>query len=75
MVSAQLINYTLGFITTVTLMCNIGDLQFALNDPSKQPYVAVIYEVTGSKAATIVLVIIMIIMVRDLHICMRRHDR
>lgn len=64
MISAQLINYTLGFITTVTLMCNLGDLQVALNDPSGQPYVAVIYEVTQSKAATIVLVVIMIVMVR-----------
>lgn len=63
MITAALINYILGFVTTVTLMCNLGDISTALKDPSGQPYVAVIYEVTGSKAATIVLVIIMIIMV------------
>lgn len=63
MIFAALINYALGFITTVTLMSNLGDLQAALNDRSKQPYVAVIYEITGSKAATIVLVGVMIIMV------------
>lgn len=63
MITAALINYTLGFVTTVTLMFNLGDISTALNDPSGQPYVAVIYEVTGSKAATIVLVCVMIIMV------------
>lgn len=63
MLTSALINYTLGFVTTVTLMSNLGDIKAALNDPSRQPYVAVIYELTKSKGATIVLVVIMIIMV------------
>lgn len=63
MISAALINYTLGFITTITLMCNLRDINTALNDPSGQPWVAVIYDITGNKAATIVLVIVMIVMV------------
>lgn len=62
MCTAALINYALGFITTVTLMCNVGDIAAALQDRSGQPWVAVIYEITGSKAATIVLVITMAIL-------------
>ena len=62
MCAAALINYALGFITTITLMSNLGDISAALNDRSGQPWVAVIYEITGSKAATIVLIVVMIIM-------------
>lgn len=63
MCAAAIINYTLGFITTVTLMSNLGDIRAALNHRSGQPWVAVIYEITQNKAATIVLIIVMIIMV------------
>ena len=63
MVSAALINYGLGFITTVTFMFNLGNINADLKDPSNQPWTAVIYRITGSKAATIVLIIIMMMMV------------
>lgn len=61
MCAAAIINYTLGFITTVSFMSNLGDVAAALNDRSGQPWVAVIFEVTGSKPATIVLISVMII--------------
>ena len=62
MASAAVINYVLGFVTTVTLCFNLGDIDKDLSDPSGQPWVAIIYRITGSKAATIVLLIVMIIM-------------
>lgn len=63
MATAAVINYVLGFITTVTLMFNLGNVNADLLDPSAQPWVAIILRITGSKAATIVLLIVMIIMV------------
>ena len=74
MVSAALINYGLGFITTVTFMFNLGNINADLKDPSNQPWTAVIYRITGSKAATIVLIIIMMMMVssRDGDVMRRR---
>ncbi len=62
MVSAAVINYILGFVTTVTLMSNLGDVMEDLSDPSGQPWVAIAYRITGSKEATIVLLVIMIVM-------------
>lgn len=61
MVFAALANYALGFATTVSFMFNLGDLEEDLNHPSGQPWVAVIRRITGSQAATIVLLIVMII--------------
>lgn len=63
MFSAAVINYILGFTTTVTFMFNLGNIEEDLSDLSGQPWVAVIYRITGSKAATIVLLCVMIVMV------------
>ena len=63
MVSAATVNYVLGFITTVTLMFNLGNVDADLSSSSGQPWVAIIYRITGSKAATIVLLLVIIIMV------------
>lgn len=63
MFSAALINYTLGFITTVTFMFNLGNLEEILDSSTGQPWVAALYNITGSQAATIVLILIMTIMV------------
>ena len=60
MAIAAVTNYILGFVTTVTFMFNLGDLEADLSDPSGQPWVAVIRRVTGSQAATIVLILIMV---------------
>ncbi|KAK0836668.1 hypothetical protein LTR03_013458 [Friedmanniomyces endolithicus] len=50
----------LGFIMTVSFMFAIGDVNADLMDPSGQPWVAVVYRITGSRAATIVLILIML---------------
>ncbi|KAK1059880.1 hypothetical protein LTR74_012296 [Friedmanniomyces endolithicus] len=57
---AAIINYVLGFIMTVSFMFAIGDVNADLMDPSGQPWVAVVYRITGSRAATIVLILIML---------------
>lgn len=62
MVSAAIINYVLGFVTTVTLMSNLGNVADDLSDPSGQPWVVIVYRITGSKEATITLLVIMIVM-------------
>nr|POE88245.1 putative amino-acid permease c15c4.04c [Quercus suber] len=63
MVLAAIANYASGFVMTVTFMSNLGDLDADLMSATGQPWVAVIYNVTGSKAATIVIVVAMIFMV------------
>lgn len=63
MASASVINYLTGWIATVTLMSNLGNIEELLADPSGQPWVAVIYRATGSKAATIVLTIVLVVLV------------
>ncbi len=45
---------------TVSFMFAIGDVNADLMDPSGQPWVAVVYRITGSRAATIVLILIMV---------------
>ncbi|KAK1819315.1 hypothetical protein LTR12_006262 [Friedmanniomyces endolithicus] len=57
---AAIINYVLGFLMTLTFMFAIGDIGADLLDPSGQPWVAVVYRITGSRAATIVLILIMV---------------
>lgn len=66
MFSAAIINYILGFVTTVTFMFNLGDLDAILESSTGQPWVATLYTITGSKAGTIVLIVIMTVMVRRL---------
>lgn len=63
MASAAIVNYVTGFVATVTLMSNLGDIEELLADPSGQPWVAVVYRATGSKAATLVLIVVLIVMV------------
>lgn len=64
MASAAVINYVTGFIATITLMSNLGDIEETLADPSGQPWVAVMLRATGSEAATLVLIFVLIVMVR-----------
>jgi len=63
MVIAALINYATGFIMMITLMSNLGDINVDLANSTGQPWIAVILTITGSKAAAIVLTVLMIIMV------------
>jgi len=66
MFSAAIINYVLGFATTVTFMFNVGvnplDLADPTLNPTGQPWVAVMQNITGSKPAVIVLIIVMIVL-------------
>lgn len=64
MVIAALLNYFTGIAATVTVMSNLGDITKDLADPSGQPWVAIVYRITDSKAATLVLIMVMILMVR-----------
>lgn len=48
---------------TVTFMFNLGNIDEISITATNQPWVAVIYNATGSQSATIVLTIVMIIMV------------
>ena len=52
----------LGFVMTVTFMFALGNIEEDLADASGQPWVAVILRITGSRAATIVLILIMMFM-------------
>lgn len=52
----------LGFIMTVTFMFALGNIEADLSHPSGQPWVAVVLRITGSRAATIVLILIMMFM-------------
>lgn len=47
----------------ISLMCNLGSIEDALDSSTGQPYLAVILRITDSKAAAIVLAIVMILMV------------
>ncbi|KXT18960.1 hypothetical protein AC579_8709 [Pseudocercospora musae] len=62
MFSAAIINYITGFVTTVTFMFTLGNLEDIPASSTGQPWVAVMYKITGSKAATITLVILMTVM-------------
>jgi len=61
MVSASAINYVIGLIGLISFMFNIGTIDDSLYDYGGQPWIAVIYRITGSKAATIVMIVIIAI--------------
>lgn len=64
MFSAAIVNYITGFTMMITFMFNLGDLPTALKSATGQPWVAVLYAITSSKAAAIVLTLVMICMVK-----------
>jgi choline transport protein len=47
---------------TISIMFALGDISADLSHPSGQPWVAVILRITGSRAATIIFILIMIFM-------------
>ncbi|KAG8623576.1 hypothetical protein KVT40_008552 [Elsinoe batatas] len=55
MIATAITNYALGFLMTMTLMLNLGDVTSALASPTGQPYVYVLQQATQSHAATCVL--------------------
>jgi amino acid transporter len=58
MVTGCGINYIIGLIGLISFLFNIGPIDDSLYKYGGQPWVAVIYRITGSKAATIVLIIV-----------------
>lgn len=61
MVSGTAINCIVGIIGLVSFMFNVGPIDDSLYVYGGQPWIAVIYRITGSKAATIVLVLVVAI--------------
>ncbi|KAK3679100.1 hypothetical protein LTR37_021446 [Vermiconidia calcicola] len=59
---AAIVNYILGFSMTITFMFNLGSLKDDLASATGQPWVAVIQRITRSRAASIILTVLMIIM-------------
>ena len=47
--------------SVISFMCNIGEIDDSIYAYAGQPWVAVIYRITGSKAATIVMIVIVAI--------------
>lgn len=62
MVASAITNYILGFVMNVTFLSNLGNVNELINSSIGQPWVALIYRITRSKAATIVLTVLMILM-------------
>ncbi|KAK3617202.1 hypothetical protein LTR22_026809 [Elasticomyces elasticus] len=61
MVTSALINYATAMIMIITLVSGIGstnNLDDLLSDPTGQPWVALVRRVTGSKAATVTLIVL-----------------
>ncbi|KAK6434235.1 hypothetical protein LTR95_009585 [Oleoguttula sp. CCFEE 5521] len=61
MVSASAINYVMGTVALITFMFNVGPIDDGLYIYGGQPWVTVIYRITGSKAATIMMIVIVAI--------------
>ncbi|PSK55252.1 Choline transport protein [Elsinoe australis] len=62
MIATAFTNYALGFLMTITLMSNLGDVDAALASPTGQPYVYVLQQATRSHAATCALTAIVAIL-------------
>ncbi|KAK5124732.1 hypothetical protein LTR85_001445 [Meristemomyces frigidus] len=58
MVSASAINYVVGLIGLISFMFNIGPIDDSLYIYGDQPWIAVIYRITGSRAATVVMIVV-----------------
>ena len=61
MVSSALINYATAWIMIITLVSGISDtanLDDIISDPTGQPWVALVRQVTGSKGGTIALIVL-----------------
>ncbi|KAK1042731.1 hypothetical protein LTR74_018496 [Friedmanniomyces endolithicus] len=62
MIATAVVNYVLGFVTIITLVFCLGDLNSATSSPFGQPYVEVLFNATRSTGATIALTTIMLIL-------------
>ncbi|KAK3073974.1 hypothetical protein LTR53_003978 [Teratosphaeriaceae sp. CCFEE 6253] len=62
MIATAIVNYLLGFVTIITLVFCLGDLDAATSSPIGQPYVEVVLNATRSTGATITLTLVMFIL-------------
>ena len=62
MMATALTNYILGFIMLVTLVYSAGNVNKAIESPTEQPYVEILYNATQSKRATLALVSIIFVL-------------
>ena len=59
MISSALINYATGWVMIITLVSGIGPhLNEIIASPTGQPWVALVQQVSGSRAATITLIVV-----------------
>jgi len=52
MIASAILNYSLGFIMTITVMSTLGDVGEILATPTGQPYIQVIFNATQSRKGT-----------------------
>ncbi|KAL9094003.1 MAG: hypothetical protein Q9165_003673 [Trypethelium subeluteriae] len=62
MVATACANYLAALLMTITFMFFLGDIETALDSPTRVPYVEVLHSVTRSKGATIVLTSLLMIL-------------
>jgi choline transport protein len=62
MVAAAIINYTLGFAMTVTIMSTLGNIDEVMSTRTGQPYIQVLLNATGSRAGTSVMTAVMAVL-------------
>ncbi|KAK4913686.1 hypothetical protein LTR49_018020 [Elasticomyces elasticus] len=58
MVTECAINHILGLVDIISFLSNLGPIDDSLYVYGGQPWVAVIYRITGSKEATIVMILV-----------------
>lgn len=57
-------NYAMGLVGLISFLFNVGPIDDSLYRYGGQPWVAVVYRITGSRAATIVLILVIAVNVR-----------
>lgn len=62
MVATALVNYSLGFVMTITFMSTIGDISSILATRTGQPYIQIVLNATNSNVAATVLTVVMCIL-------------
>ncbi|KAF2192179.1 amino acid transporter [Zopfia rhizophila CBS 207.26] len=55
MIATAVLNYTLGFVMTITVMSTLGDVDEILMTPTGQPYIQVLLNATQSRKGTSVM--------------------
>lgn len=60
MTLTAVVNYTTGFIMTITILFVSGNFDLDIADTTGEPFVAVIYAATRSRAATVIFTVLLI---------------